>query len=376
MNFTYDVIVIGMGGMGSAACYHLAKRGVKVLGLEQFKIGHDRGSSHGETRIIRRAYFEHADYIPLLNRAYQLWNELEQESSQKLFVKNGQVVFACSETSRVYKGIVESSKQYHIPIEKLTREEAIKRFPMYTPPENYSALYESGAGFLYVEKAVTTHVQLAKNLGAEIHEQETVLDYSVEPDEVSVKTNQGVYRGSKLIVVGGSWNTQLLKDIGLPLTLYRVIQYWFPASTEHDMGRGTPCFAFHLGSELLYGFPRIDQTTVKMAAHFSKQKIHKPSEKDIACVPNEDLVRMGSYIQQVLPNVTPKLHRFVPCIYTMTPDENFIIDIHPQYPNVAFAGGFSGHGFKFSSVVGEILADLSLTGTTKHPIKFLRIRSF
>lgn len=372
----FDVIVIGVGGMGSSACYHLAKRGQKVLGLEQFSMAHDKGSSHGETRMIRRAYFEHPNYVPLLNRAYALWETLEKESKESLLVKNGLIIYANPKTSTIYRGTTESARKHTIPIEKLDTKEANKRFSMYRCEKTMSGILEPGAGFLRVEKCVNAHTTLAKKHGAVIHENETVTDYRSTNKGVIVGTNKGSYTADRLIITGGPWNTKLLGELGTSLKLFRTIQYWFKASADFDVKTGIPCFAFHTDDDFYYGFPMLDGKTIKVAAHFSKHAISDPAEKNIHEVPTDELKHVQKFLKEHLPKVSTSLDRFSPCIYTMTPDEHFIIDRHPQNDRITFAGGFSGHGFKFSSVIGEILADLSMTGITKHPIEFLKLRKF
>lgn len=362
--------------MGSAACYHLAKRGKKVLGLEQFTASNHMGSSHGETRTIRRAYFEHSNYIPLLNRAYVLWEALEKKSQQKLLIKNGLVIYGDPASSVVFKGTAESAQKYNIPVEILNHQDATQRFPLFHSDKKMSAIYEPDAGFLHVEKCVEAHAALAKNLGAMIHENEAVTDYTTSDKDVTVVTKKDTYTADRLVITGGPWNIELLKDLGIPLKLKRLVQYWFNAPLEFDLNHKTPCFAFHENNDFYYGFPMLDGKTIKLASHFARAAIQEPSEKNIREVPSDELTEMQKFIKRSLPKATTKLDRFSPCIYTMTPDEHFVIDKHPKNNRVSFAAGFSGHGFKFSSVVGEILADLAIDGMTKHPIDFLRLRKF
>lgn len=372
----FDVIVLGIGGMGSATCYHLAKRGLRVLGLEQFQIGHAYGSSHGETRAIRRAYFEHPDYIPLLNRAYDLWEGLAAEAQKDILTKNGMVIYGNPTTSTVYQGTLLSALTHDIPLDEMTSSEALDRFPMYQPSSEMGALFEPGAGFLQVEMAVRAHAELATASGAFLREGVCVKSYHATKDHVNVHTDQGDFTAAKLVITGGPWNTKLLKDLGMPLKLQRIFQCWFKASKEHDLKQDVPCFAFHLSDDFYYGFPMLDGKTIKIASHASGEPINDPSEKRDADMLPSKLALLQKFIRMYLPYASTELARKSPCIYTMTPDENFIIDSHPQHPNVSFATGFSGHGFKFSTVVGEILADLAQHGKTSHPIDFLKIRKF
>ncbi|MGZ3685026.1 MAG: N-methyl-L-tryptophan oxidase [Bdellovibrionota bacterium] len=369
----YDSIVIGLGAMGSAAAAHLAGRGQKVLGLEQFTLGHDRGSSHGETRLIRQAYFENADYVPLLLRAYDLWDELAAESREELFVRNGLLIYGRPESSKVFQGALRSGRLYSIPMEELAREPSLKRWPMYRPPEGFSAAFEPGAGYLRAEACTLAHAGLARNRGAELLTGETVLGYSVSRGVVRVRTANGEYESARLVLAGGAWSSRLLAELGLPLTLRRMLLAWFKAGPEH---RGAPGFIFDLDDDFYYGFPQIDGATFKIAGHHGYQLMDKPEEKDIVAPGEDRLESLRRCIGQCFPFATKELVKTAHCIYTMTPDEDFVMDRHPLHPEVVFAAGFSGHGFKFASVVGEILADLAENGRTAHPIEFLRASRF
>jgi sarcosine oxidase len=369
----FDSIVIGLGAMGSAAAYHLAKRGQKVLGLEQFSLAHDRGSSHGETRLIRQAYFENADYVPLLLRAYELWDALAEEVGEEIFTRNGLVIYGRPGKSLVYDGALRSGKLYSIPMEELDREASLKHWPCYRAPEGFSAAYEPGAGFLRAEACVLAHARIARERGAELHENEAVQSYSAKNGRVSVKTNKGEYEAARLVIAGGGWSSRLLQELGLPLELRRMLLGWFPSSLAHG---GAPGFIFDLEDDFYYGFPSIDGRTVKMAGHHGFEKMLAPEEKDAVQPTPARIARLENFIRRCLPEVQPALVRAAHCIYTMTPDEDFVIDWHPEHPEISYAAGFSGHGFKFASVVGEILAELSLEGRTRHPASFLASKRF
>jgi monomeric sarcosine oxidase len=368
----YDAIVIGTGGMGSAACFHLARLGARVLGLEQFAIAHDRGSSHGETRIVRRAYFEHPDYVPLLNRAFELWEDLDREKlPEKVLVKNGMVIYGDAVASPACLGSIASAEQHQIPIERWNAAEARGRYGIYRPPEGFAAVFEPGAGFVRVEAAVRAHSEAARAKGAEIRSEERVTHFEVRNGRVAVETDRGSYGSRTAIITAGAWSGPLLGSLGLPLKIKRMVQYWFEASSEHLLERGVPCFAFDLDDDFYYGFPMLDGKTVKLAAHRAGDWVSSPDELSLPSPDPGRLVQVQEFVKKHLPHVTPKLARFKPCLYTMTPDEHFIIDKHPKHPEVFFAAGFSGHGFKFTPVVGEALAELAITGQTRHPIGFL-----
>lgn len=368
-----DVIVLGVGGMGSAACYHLAKRGVSVLGIEQYSTGHDRGSSHGDTRIIRQAYFEHADYVPLLKRAYELWNSLSEECGQKLFHKTG-VVFFGEVQSNLITLILKSATLHGIPVQVLDREQAVKKWPGYVPPQNFQAVFEPGAGYLEVENCVRAHASLAKKMGATIVSDQKVLEWREQNGEITVVTDKNTYHAKKLVVTAGAWNKNFLKDLNISLKVHRNIALWYKADDRYLKEKGMPCFGMEVPEGFIYGFPQIDEFGVKVALHkpgnFVEDAYHVDRE-----VHASDRTIVESCLKKYLPGLDVKkpLKQSV-CFYTMSKDEHFIIDKHPQHKNVVFAAGFSGHGFKFASVVGEILADLAQYEKTSHPIKFLNLR--
>lgn len=367
----YDTIVLGLGAMGSAAAYQLAKRGHSVLGLEQFRLGHAHGSSHGETRLIRQAYFENPSYVPLLLRAYELWDEIGERAGEKLLVRNGLVIYGRKEKSAVYQGTARSARLYDIPMQELSRAEALERFPLYQPPEGYSALFEPGAGFLHAERSVLAHAAAARAEGAELLEEETVLGWSAEGGGVKVRTSRGEYSAARLVITAGSWSSRVMADLKLPLTLRRMLLGWFRAGEAHRLDRGAPCFIFDFEDDFFYGFPMIDGATFKIASHHGFETMENPEEKDAHAPTPARIEALRSCITRCIPGATTELTRAAHCIYTMTPDEHFVIDKHPRLPEVTFAAGFSGHGFKFASVVGEVLADLALEGRTRHPIGFL-----
>lgn len=369
----FDTIVIGLGAMGTAAAQHLAARGQRVLGLEQFRIGHDRGSSHGETRLIRQAYFEDPSYVPLLLRAYDLWDELALRQRQDLLVRNGLVIYGNPETSEVYRGALRSGTLYQIPLEELSAAGARGRWPMYRVPDGFRAAFEPGAGFLRAEACVLAQAAQARAHGADLREDEPVLRYSVRAGKARVKTVNGEYEAARLVVAGGGWSSRLLGELGLPLTLRRMLLGWFEAGAEHV---GAPGFIFDLHDDFYYGFPSIDGRTIKLAGHHGFEPLRQPEEKDDAPPAPARVQRLAAFIENYLPLATSRFVRASHCIYAMTPDENFVIDRHPERPEITFAAGFSGHGFKFASVVGEILADLSLEGRTRHPVDFLRVDRF
>lgn len=371
----YDVIVLGVGGMGSATCHHLARRGAKVLGLEQFSLNHDRGSSHGESRMIRQAYFEHPDYVPLLLRAYELWSELEQTLDQTLFYRTG-VMISGGPNGEAFAGAKLAASLHHLPLEELTAESAAARWPSFRFPSDHSVAFEPAAGLLLVEKCVQSHIELARRFGAEVRANENVCGWSSNGQTVAVKTQSGEFQARSLVVTAGAWASRCISDLGVPLSVLRKVVAWFPIRTgEYRIEQKIPAYFFDLPHGRFYGFPSLDGKTIKIAEHSGGQPIDDPTVVDRSLLPVE-LQRLQATLADHMPGIDPSPERHSTCLYTMSPDSHFIVDLHPQWKNVAIACGFSGHGFKFVPVIGEVLADLALNGRTEHSTQFLGLSRF
>jgi monomeric sarcosine oxidase len=371
----YDVIVLGLGGAGSAALYHTARRGARVLGLDRFPGGHDRGSSHGETRIIRQAYFEHADYVPLLLRAYELWDDLQRQANETLLHKVG-LLQVGPPRGCVVRGVLAAARQHQLSVESLAASEVERRFPGVRVPPGQMGVFEPKAGYLKVERCVLAHLAAAQAAGAEtIHN--TQID-TWEPTEngLHVRTSVGEFIADRLIIAAGAWAGDLLGEINFPpLRVLRKQVYWYAGNApEYQKSSGFPTFLFELPQGVFYGFPEIGGG-LKVAEHSGGVEIsdplHEPRLPDAA-----DEARVRDFLAQCLPGVGTTQIKHSVCFYTMSPDENFLVDRHPASERVVFAAGLSGHGFKFTSVLGEALADLSLAGGTSLPIEFLSLRRF
>lgn len=368
----YDCIVLGTGGVGSAACWHLSRRGANVLGLDRFPPGHDRGSSHGQTRIIRQAYFEHADYVPLLRRAYELWAELEQTSGQRLFEQVGLLQVGPA-GGVVLPGVLRAAELHDLPVDCLNAAESMRRFPGFFVPEDLSAVYEPRAGLLHVEACVRAHCAAAVASGAELLSGVAVQGWQATDREVLVRTDRGDFRAKNLILTAGAWSPDLLGGSVPPLRVLRKHIYWFPAPhPEHCAAAGAPTFLYELPHGVFYGFPTINTDGLKCGEHSGGELVtdplHDPRELD-----ERDQTRVTDFVRDFLPGVEPAVQSRSVCFYTMSPDENFLVDRHPEHGNVCFAAGLSGHGFKFTSVLGEVLADWTLTGQTPQPVEFLSL---
>jgi monomeric sarcosine oxidase len=370
---TYDVIVLGTGGVGSAAAFHLARRGAKVLGLDRFPGGHANGSSHGETRIIRKAYFEHPDYVPLLNRAYELWAELEQRAGERLYHEVGLIEIGPPD-GVVVPGVLASARQHQLRVDELTKREVVERFPAFVVPDGCVAVFEQQAGFLLVERCVLAHLAEATKCGAELRTGETILDWAASERGVTVRTDQNTYAAQKLVVTAGAWAKDLLSDLGIKLRVLRKHLHWYACDdARYRADQGCPAFFYDAPAGHLYGFPQIDDLGVKVADHSGGTEISDPLTDDKS-TEARDVQRVEQFMRECLPGVSTKPQRHAVCYYTMSPDQHFIVDRHPDHDNVAFAAGLSGHGFKFTSVLGEVLTDFAIAGTTQLPIEFLTCR--
>jgi sarcosine oxidase len=369
----YDAIVLGTGGVGSAAAFHLARRGLRVLGLDRFAPGHDRGSSHGETRIIRQAYFEHVDYVPLLLRAYELWRELEQAAGQPLLHQVGLLQIGPAEGA-VISGVLRSARQHGLKVDELSPGEIRERFPAFHVPAGLTGVFEPTAGYLRVEQCVLAHVAMARQHGAEFRTA-TVRSFRRDGSGVAVELESGEeLQAAKLVVTAGPWAPQFLADLGIPLVVRRKHVYWFAPAAE-TLAADCPTFLYELPGGVFYGFPVIDALGLKVAEHSGGQSVADPLD-DPRRLDEGDLLRVRDFVDNHVAGGAGKLVRHSVCFYTMSPDEHFLVDRHPAMPQVVFAAGLSGHGFKFTSVLGEALADLALHGTSPLPIAHLAINRF
>ncbi|HEY0738061.1 MAG TPA: N-methyl-L-tryptophan oxidase [Herpetosiphonaceae bacterium] len=368
MTTAYDVIVLGLGGMGSAAAYTLAARGLRVLGIEQFTPAHDRGSSHGGTRIIREAYFEDPAYVPLVQRAYTLWRSLEQATGRKLLQITGGLMIGQPD-SELVTGAIASARIHQLEHTVLSADESRRRFPMFALEPEDVAVYEPRAGLVRPEECVSAHLELAARSGAELHFEERVLSWTADDNGVAVETAQGRYTAGNLVITAGPWIGELVRELGPQLQVERVPVYWFePRNAALFEPERCPIYIWQRDDVgFFYGFPRIDQQ-VKIARHYGGQ-ITTAESIDREVHPNE-FAEMRAIVARFIPELAGTLIKTNVCMYTNSPDLHFVIDRHPQHANVAVAGGFSGHGFKFCPVIGELLADLTLDPAAAPPALF------
>lgn len=364
----WDVIVIGLGAMGSAAAAHLARRGRRVLGLDQFPPAHDRGSSHGRSRIIREAYFEHPSYVPMVWRSYELWSDLERTSGRRLFTQTGGIMIGRPDSDLV-RGSLESARIHRLAHDVLDAATIRRRFPVFEPDPDMVGVLEPRAGILTPEACVQALLAQAQQAGADLRHDQRVIRWSAAPDRVAVETAAGRFEAGSLVIAAGPWAPILLAGLNVPMTIERQVIAWFrpvalQAAFEPDR---CPIHIWHVGRRMFYGFPALDDQGVKIAEHATGDPTTADGiSREIA--PRDIQEIRDDFIARYMPAANGAAALTTVCMYTMTPDTHFVIDRHPRHPHVSLACGFSGHGFKFAPAVGEILADLTVEGRTRHDI--------
>jgi sarcosine oxidase len=366
-----DVIVVGLGADGSAAAAHLAARGAKVLGLESFARGHTNGSSGGLTRVIRLAYYEHPDYVPLLKRAWTLWRELESETGTELLRQIGGV-YAGPRDGELVGGALRSAREHSLEHELLDPAALRDRLPLFRFDPEWCGLAEAAAGYLLPEKAIAAQLARAERHGAALRFDERVTAWTRDGDGVRVTTDRGTYRAAKLVIAAGAWNARLLPRIASLLQVKRVPLFWFEPVAEHDALARLPVYIVDSGlGHGCYGFPYLADQGLKIATHGAGTPADPDTvDRDVHAA---DEAPLRAFIRERLPVADGPVRMTKVCMYTVTPDEHFIVDVDGP---VAYSSACSGHGFKFASVLGEVLADLALDGTTRHPIGFLSASRF
>jgi sarcosine oxidase len=372
---TFDVAVIGLGATGSAALYHLVRRNARVVGIDRFPLGHERGSSHGSTRIIRLGYFEHPSYVPLLRRAYALWRDLEVASGRSLMTITG-IAEIGDEGSDLVQGTLASSRLHDLPHSVLDAAELMRRYPAFRLPRDFVGVVQPEGGYLEAEAAVQAHLDLARAAGAEIHHNRRVLALEPHGDGVRIFTDSGTIEAGTAIVAAGPWVTSLLPDLPADLQVTRQAVLWVePEKRELFLPDRFPVFMIETEHGIHYGFPLHGADGVKIAKHHHSDEIVDP-ETYSREVTWEDEKIVRDVISHYLPPANGKLLTKKTCLYTMSPDEHFIIDRMPGCPQIIVASPCSGHGFKFAPVVGETLADMATGGDTPHDISRFRLSRF
>jgi len=377
---SYDVIVIGLGAMGSAVASHLARRGNTVLGLDMFARGHANGSSHGHSRMLRQTYYQAPQYVPLVQRALALWRELETATGADLYTPTGWLGIG-RPAARIIAGFIESAQMHGLPFETLPPAEVATRYPGFRLPEDLVAVFDPVAGILKPEACVGAYLDLAARYGATLRHHERVESWQSDGAGVRVITPVATYRADRLIITTGPWASELLGGVDLPLTVQRVVNVYFASAHPERFALGRcPSYSWNVPEGHYYGFPMLPDHGLKIGRH----DIGGASARWAACTPqtvrrsvDDAEIEMHRWmLDRYMPGAAGQVLGAVTCLYTNTPDQNFVIDRHPQHNQVLFGCGFSGHGFKFASVIGEALADLSIEGATPLPISFLSTARF
>lgn len=378
----YDAIVIGVGSMGAPTCYYLSQKGHRVLGLEQFDISHDQGSHAGQSRIIRMAYAEHPDYVPLLQRAYANWHQLEKVTKANVFENCGLAYFGRPNDAFML-GVKKSSELYDVPVAKSSPDKAKALFPAFKVPTDFEVIYEPNAGFITPERAILLYTQLAMENGAAIKTGIKVNQWRQEGGKITVQTDDGNYTCDKLVITAGAWATKVIPNLKPQLKVTKQMLAWVSPKNWDMFELGKfPCWILEdpeRGS--YYGFPILPVEKfggplgLKLAHHFPGE-VSDPNKvnRNVTQGTEEDIRYV---LDKYMPGANATILSLKSCLYTNSVDENFIVDHLPgTNKQVTVACGFSGHGFKFSSAMGEVLADMAMKGKTDLPIGFLSLNRF
>ena len=361
--------------MGSATLYHLARRGLRVLGLERYDLVHEYGSSHGLTRIIRLAYWEHPTYVAMLRRAYELWRELESLAGERLLHITGSID-AGPEDGLIFQGALKSSELHGLVHEVMDGDELHRRYPGYRLPKQIKCLYQPEGGFLLPERCDVAHVEQALALGAEVRCREEVLDWEVKGGCVRVRTSRGSYEAGRLVVCAGPWASKMIPELaGLAVPERQVLAWLQPTRPERFRPATFPVFNLEVEEGRFYGFPSFLIPGFKFGKYHHRGENVDPDTVNRNPEPaDEELLR--SFARRYFPEGEGPTIMLKACMFTNTPDRHFILDRHPNHPEISIAAGFSGHGYKFCSVIGEVMADLAQEGRSRHDIEFFRLARF
>ena len=376
MGNLYDVVVIGGGSMGIATAYYLAKAEQKVLVVDQFTVPNIYGSHHGETRILRLGYGNGGTYVPLVKESLSLWKELEEETGRTLYNQTGAISVGYPGSDFV-KETIDSSIKYNLEYEKLDAKSLMERWPGITVPDDYVACYDPNSGFLYSEECILAYKEECEKLGVTILENQRVLDIQITDKEVTVLTADATLVARKAVVTAGAWIPKLLPELELEIKPLRKTFGWFETSEENLYGSQFPCYVFDTHDVgHYYGFPDFNGKGLKIG-RMDLGEVVDPDElnRDFDSTPKEE-ADLRSFLSRYMPQANGHLNAGKVCLFSMTPDEDFIIDFHPQHENVLIAGGFSGHGFKFASAIGKTLCELAVQGVSNQDISFLSLNRF
>jgi len=371
----YDVAIVGLGAMGGAAAYQLAARGVRVVGFDRWRPPHEHGSSHGETRLIREAYFEDPFYVPIVQRAYELWSALEAEAGAPLLRLTGGLMIGGADSALV-QGAERSASVHALPYERLDAADVHARYRAFTPADHTVAIWEPRTGMLFPEACVRAHLNGAARRGAKLRFGEGVLAWHADGDGVEIETASGRVRAAKLILAAGAWMPALLGPAGLPLRISRQTLHWFEPASAPERFDPERCPAWiyeHAPGIYSYGFPRLNGM-VKAAMHVPGETIapDDPAREPTA----EEAAALIGALGQYAPDAAGRRVKSAACMYANTPDMHFAIDRHPAHAQVIVMSACSGHGFKFASALGEAAADLAMERAPRFDLTPFRIGRF
>lgn len=367
----FEHIVIGAGGMGSAAIYELARRGKRVLGLEQFAIPHELGSSAGSTRIFRFAYFEHPSYVPLMRVSLERWLALERDFGERLITVTGGLDMGLP-AGRVVSGSKEACKKHGLQHEVMDGREASRRYPAWRLPAGFEAVFQPEAGFLPADRAIDAHVTIARRLGADVRENEAVRGWKAAGDRIEVETTRGRYEAGSLVLAAGAWTGKLLSRLASVTIPQRQVVGWFKTPDRSYRPESFPVFILDCPERgNFYGFPEVAGEGFKIGKFRHRKQDVDPDtiDREVTSADADVLTWAGRYLARPMGEPLG----FKTCMFVNSPDEHFIVDALPEHRNVVVAAGFSGHGFKFCSGIGEVLADLAMHGRTRHNTELFRL---
>ena len=374
MTERFDAIVIGLGGMGSSTAYHLARRGRRVLGLEQYEPLHARGSSHGHTRIIRLAYHEHPDYVPLLRRSYELWHDLERDAGERLLVTTGSLEGG-PEDGATFRGAVRAAELHDIPIEVLDAGDLRRRHPGYAGFDSTTrVVWQRDGAFLLAERSIAAHHAGAHAAGAELRFGVRVTGWEPTADGgVRVMGDGGVAEADRLVICAGPWTGALVESLREHALPERQVLAWFtPQRRDLFTPERFPVFLIDVDEGSYYGFPTWEGRGFKVGRYHHLNQPIEPDSPDRTTNAEDERV-LRAFTERYFPDAAGPTEALETCIFTNTPDEHFVLDRLPDAPQVSVAAACSGHGYKFASVIGEIMADLATDGATRHEIGFLAL---
>lgn len=373
---TFDTAVIGLGAAGSAALYQLARRGRRVVGFEQFEPGHDRGSSHGESRIIRLSYWEHPSYVPLMRRAYEEWRSFETSDGHaagSLLTITG-ILEAGHPGCAVVRNSLASSRLHDLPLTEMDGAEISRRFPAFDLPKHWTGLLQPDGGFLRPEATIRRFVAAASRRGAQVRIETPVVAIEPGASSVRVRTNEDTIEVGSVVVATGAWIADFAPRLAPSLTLTRQVVGWFPPRRPELFALGAfPVFILESEDDHIYGFPDFAGTGVKSASHVRGRTLAHARDKDDATTA-EDEAQIAASLHRYLPDLRGPASKLMTCTYTRTPDAHFLVDVLPEDPRIVLASPCSGHGFKFASLLGIVLADLAMHGGTEVDISLFRFR--